>query len=66
MGVISVLLSVFKFWEDVKTFLAFRQQYTQQEWENEGQELTKAIKGATTDDERRALVKRIAAHDDNA
>lgn len=63
---LTVLAGFFRFYSDVKSFIQFRQQYTDTQWENEGQELTKAIKGATTDDERRALVRRLADHNSSA
>ena len=62
MEVIQVLLGVFRFYDDVKAFLQMRQVYTDEQWAAEGNVITKAIKGAPTDAERRALVKRLADH----
>jgi hypothetical protein len=64
--ILTVLVGVFKFWDDVKAFIAFRQRYTTTEWENEGSTLTKAIQGATTDEERAKLIKALSSHCNSA
>lgn len=60
--ILYVLASVFHFWDDVKNFLKLREQYSDDQWKNEGQILTKAIKGAATDEERKALLQRLSNH----
>lgn len=59
---LTVLAGFFTFYNDVKAFIQFRQQYTDEQWATEGSVVTKAINGATTDDERRALVRKLADH----
>ena len=63
--VLTVLSGVFTFYADVKTFLEFRRKYNNEQWQAEVSVLTKAIKGATTDDQRRELVRRLSGHDDS-
>lgn len=66
MEVVQVLLAVFRFYDDVKAFLALRKSYDDDQWFAEGAALTKAIKGCKSDEERRALVRRLADHQSNA
>ena len=64
-AIITVLVGVFKFFDDVRAFLAFRQGISDAQWAVDGRQLTDAIKGATTDAQRAELVRKLASHASN-
>ncbi len=63
---LTVLAGFFKFYDDVKLFIEFRKQYSDEKWIAEGKDLTKAIQGAKTDEERKELVQRLSRHSSSA
>ncbi len=60
----GTILSILKFISDLWTVLSqavkMWQASKREEWIQDGQKITKAISEAKTDDERRALVRRLA------
>lgn len=62
----TTLAGIFKLWDDVKAFLEMRQSVSDDEWNANGALIIKAMKGAKTDDERRAALRRLADHASDA
>lgn len=61
----SILTAVTAFFEAVPAILALIRLYQdakQKGWIKEGRELAQEVKGATTDEERMALAKRLFEH----